>query len=193
MKTVLIVLAAGLCAAAVIYVLTSDEVDSGDPGAANPDSAATDYEAALAGAPPPLADLYAQGDALIEGGPEGFETQLAELEGHPVVVNKWASWCGPCRFEFPFFQSQAAKRGDEVAFIGIDSDDSPDAAETFLEEFPVPYPSFSDPDQEIARLIDAREFPATAFYDSSGELVHTRLGGYPDEATLAADIDKYGS
>ena len=72
-----------------------------------------------------------------------------------MVVNKWASWCGPCRFEFPFFQEVAAERGDEVAFIGIDSDDSEDAARTFLDEFPVPYPSFSDPDEEIARALDA--------------------------------------
>ena len=45
---------------------------------------------------------------------------------------------------------QAAERGDEVAFLGVDSNDSADAAETFLEELPLPYPSFSDPDDEIA-------------------------------------------
>jgi cytochrome c biogenesis protein CcmG/thiol:disulfide interchange protein DsbE len=122
---------------------------------------------------------------------DAFESQLADLRGYPVVVNKWASWCGPCRFEFPFFQAQAAERGEEVAFLGVDSDDDPAAAATFLEELPLPYPSFSDPDQEIARLFDAREFPATAFYDSDGELVHTRLGGYGSEAELAADIERY--
>jgi cytochrome c biogenesis protein CcmG, thiol:disulfide interchange protein DsbE len=182
--------AAVICVAAVVYALASRE-EAGDPGAANPESAATDYEAALADAPQPLAELYANGDAILEGGADAFEAQLAELRGHPVVVNKWASWCGPCRFEFPFFQSQAAERGAEVAFVGVDSDDSPDAAATFLEELPLPYPSFSDPDQEIARLFDAREFPSTAFYDSDGELVYTRLGGYGSEAELAADIERY--
>jgi cytochrome c biogenesis protein CcmG/thiol:disulfide interchange protein DsbE len=165
--------------------------DDVDPGSANPDSAATEYDQALAGAPKPLAALYTEGDVLLEGGPDAFEAQVAKLRGYPVVVNKWASWCGPCRFEFPFFQSQAAKRGDEVAFIGVDSNDSPDAAATFLEEFPLPYPSFSDPDGEIADLFDAREFPSTAFYDAQGELVYTRRGGYSSEDQLAADIDEY--
>jgi cytochrome c biogenesis protein CcmG/thiol:disulfide interchange protein DsbE len=184
------VLVAAVCAAAAIYAISSSE-QSPDPGAANPESAAADYDAALAGAPKPLADLYAHGDALLDGGVQAFKAQLAELHGHPVVVNKWASWCGPCRFEFPFFQSQAAERGTEVAFIGVDSDDSPEAAATFLEELPLPYPSFSDPDQEIARLFDAREFPSTAFYDAGGELVYVRRGGYASEAELAADIARY--
>lgn len=190
-KTVVIgALLTAICAGAIVYAVVSSE-ESGDPGAANPESAATDYQAALADAPKPLADLYAQGDALLDGGTEAFEAQLAELRGYPVVVNKWASWCGPCRFEFPFFQSQAVQRGAEVAFIGVDSDDSPEAAETFLEELPLPYPSFSDPDQEIAGLFDAREFPSTAFYDADGELVYVRRGGYASEAELAADLDRY--
>ncbi|MGH2951273.1 MAG: TlpA family protein disulfide reductase, partial [Solirubrobacterales bacterium] len=163
----------------------------GGAGAGAPESRAGDYDAALAGAPRALAALYEQGDVLLDGGPEAFERQLAELEGHPVVVNKWASWCGPCRFEFPFFQSQAATHGDRIAFLGVDSDDSEDAARTFLDQFPVPYPSFSDPDSEIARLLDAREFPSTAFFDSAGELVYTHRGGYASEADLAAEIERY--
>jgi cytochrome c biogenesis protein CcmG, thiol:disulfide interchange protein DsbE len=190
-KTVAIsVLLVAICAAAVVYAFASGE-DSVAPGAGNPESAASDYQAALADAPKPLADLYARGDALLEGGAAAFEARLAELRGYPVVVNKWASWCGPCRFEFPFFQSQAAARGAEVAFIGVDSDDSPDAARTFLEELPLPYPSFSDPGQEIARLFNAREFPSTAFYDADGELVYVRRGGYASEDELAADLDRY--
>jgi thiol-disulfide isomerase/thioredoxin len=187
-------------AAAVILAWTAlaliacggSEDGAGDPGSANPEPAAIDFDAELADAPKPLADLYANGDAILEGGPDAFEAQLAELRGFPVVVNKWASWCGPCRFEFPFFQSQAAERGDRVAFIGVDASDSVDAAETFLEELPLPYPSFSDPDQEIVELFDAtREFPATAFYDAEGELQYVRRGGYASERELAADIERH--
>jgi thiol-disulfide isomerase/thioredoxin len=164
---------------------------SEDPGAANPESRAADYRKALAAAPPPLAELHAQANALLDGGADAFERQLDELRGYPVVVNTWASWCGPCRFEFPFFQSQAAKHGTGVAFLGVDSDDSEDAAATFLEEFPVPYPSFSDPDREITKLVEAPYLPSTTFYRADGELEHTHVGGYASEDDLEADIERY--
>jgi cytochrome c biogenesis protein CcmG/thiol:disulfide interchange protein DsbE len=164
----------------------------GDDGAGNPESKATDYERALADAPPPLASLYAQGNELLGGGVEAYEERLAELRGYPVVVNKWASWCGPCRFEFPHFQELAAERGEEIAFLGVNSKDPEDAARTFLEQLPVPYPSYTDPDHEIGDLLEgAREFPATGFYDSAGELVYVRRGAYASKEDLAADIDRY--
>lgn len=151
-----------------------------------------DYERALAGAPRPLAELHEQSNRLLGGGADAFEARVAELRGYPVVVNKWASWCGPCRFEFPFFQRLSAKLGKRVAFVGVDSDDSEAAARTFLRDFPVPYPSYSDPDEEIAAVIEATlGFPSTAFYSRSGELVITRQGGYASQAELEADIRRY--
>ena len=165
----------------------------GGDDAGNPESRATDYEKALAGAPPKLAALYAQGDALIPGGKEAYERQLAELEGTPIVVNLWASWCGPCRFEFPYFQEVAAQRGKEVAFLGVDSQDSDDAARDFLEQLPLPYPSITDPDKEISNEFGARGLPATAFYDASGSLQYLHQGPYESADALAADIDKYTS
>ena len=109
------------------------------------------------------------------------------------MVNKWASWCGPCRFEFPWFQSLAERRGAEIAFLGDAGDDSEDALSTFLEELPLPYPSYLDPDLEIAQELGGpvRAFPATAFYDRSGELVYTHPGVYRDEQDLIADVDRY--
>ena len=170
-----------------------DGDDPADPASGNPGSKATEseFDRALADAPPRLAAVYAHGDALLDGGVEAFEAQLEKLRGHPVVVNKWASWCGPCRFEFPHFQAAALEHGTEVAFLGVDSDDSEEAARTFLDELPLPYPSFSDPDQEIAELFGAREFPTTAFYDSSGELVYVRRGQYASEEDLEADIERW--
>jgi thiol-disulfide isomerase/thioredoxin len=165
----------------------------GDGDAGNPDSSLTPEEAQapLEGAPPQLAAIRDQANELLDGGNDAFKQRLAELEGTPVVVNKWASWCGPCRLEFPFFQSQADQRGAQVAFLGIVTDDSEDAAATFLEELPLPYPSYLDPGKEIAQEIKSIAFPATAFYDRSGELVYTKQGQYEDEEALAADIDRY--
>lgn len=163
-----------------------------DDGAGNPESRASDYERALADAPPKLAALYEQGNELLGGEVEAYEARLRKLRGYPVVVNKWASWCGPCRHEFPFFQELAAKLGKRIAFLGINSKDSEDAARTFLEQFPVPYPSYSDPDHELGDLLqNAREFPVTGFYDSAGELVFVHRGGYASASDLEAEIKRY--
>lgn len=150
-----------------------------------------DYEKALAGAPAPLANLYAQANELLPGGLDAYEKRIGELRGFPAVVNVWASWCGPCRFEFPHFQQAAARYGKRVAFLGIDSQDSAEFAEDFLAEEPVPYPSYEDPDEEIADTTDAFALPATAFYDREGELVFTKQGNYEDVAELRADIERW--
>jgi cytochrome c biogenesis protein CcmG, thiol:disulfide interchange protein DsbE len=136
--------------------------------------------------------LAGQASQILGGGRKAFEHQLAALRGHPVVVNKWASWCGPCRYEFPFFARLAEKQGGTIAFLGVDSRDSRTAAEKFLAEFPVPYPSFYDRDGALARLFRGdRAFPTTAFYDSDGKLVFTKQGGYASEAAISKDIAQY--
>ena len=154
-------------------------------------AAPPDYERALAGAPPPLAALHEQSNRLLPGGVEAYEKRLAALRCYPVVVNFWASWCGPCRFEFPAFQQLSAEYGKRVAFIGIDSEDSDDAARTFLRDAPVPYPSYSDPDKAIVESLGVSfGLPDTAFYDRNGKLVHLKQGPYDDRAELRADIER---
>jgi cytochrome c biogenesis protein CcmG, thiol:disulfide interchange protein DsbE len=165
-----------------------------DDGAGNPESelSAEEATAPLTGAPPPLVAIRDEANELLDGGADAFDRRLEELRGTPVVVNKWASWCGPCRLEFPFFQSQAAERGAEIAFLGVDSNDSEAAARDFLEQLPLPYPSYVDPDSKIAAELKAPvAFPATAFYDRSGELVYTHAGPYTEDSDLAADINRY--
>lgn len=151
-----------------------------------------DYAKALAGSPPPLAALHREADQLLGGGLPAYEKRVAALHGYPVVANVWASWCGPCRFEFPLFQKASANLGKRVAFLGVDSDDSNDAAATFLEEAPLSYPSYTDPDKKIvASLKTAGGYPDTAFYNSHGELVYLKQGPYTNLADLEADIRHY--
>jgi thiol-disulfide isomerase/thioredoxin len=128
----------------------------------------------------------------LAGGRDAFEAYIAKQRGTPVVVNKWASWCGPCRFEFPFFESQAKKRKGEVVFVGVNSEDNRGDAQKFLSEHPVPYKHFEDPTQEVAASFNGVQgFPVTAFYGANGKREFVHYGGYASEAKLAEDIDRY--
>jgi thiol-disulfide isomerase/thioredoxin len=162
-------------------------------GSSGGSSEAPDYSATLKHAPPKLAKLYADGDRLITGGQDAYERTLASVRGYPVVVNNWASWCGPCRSEFPHFQQAAAEHMDEVAFLGVDTDDSADAYETFLRDNPIPYPSVEDADKELASWTGSTTvgLPNTLYYDTSGKLVYTHQGPYTSQDDLNADLEKY--
>lgn len=133
-----------------------------------------------------------QAGRLLDGGPRSFQRRLRELRGFPVVVNQWATWCGPCRYEFPFFHRLATRYSGRVAFLGVNTQDSRNEAEEFLREFPVPFPHYYDRDTTVARLFGGgRAWPTTAFYDAEGKLAYTHLGGYASQAKLDEDIRRY--
>lgn len=159
----------------------------GDYGGPHPD-----YGQDLAGSPPALAALHKQANQLLPGGTDAFEKRIEALHGYPVVVNVWGSWCLPCRQEFPVLQKLSARYGKKVAFLGVNSEDSDDAATTFLGEEPVPYPSYTDPDKEILFALGGfGGLPATAYYDSSGKQLYLKQGPYRDESELEADVRRY--
>lgn len=148
----------------------------------------------LNGAPAPLAELHEQANELLDGGPQAFERRLRRLRGYPVVVNKWGSWCGSCRDELPYFQRQSLKHGKRIAFLGVDAAEygGYDEAAEVLAEVPVAYPSYKDQDLKISALFNGVvATPATAFYDSNGELAYLKQGAYLDEQDLAEDIEHY--
>jgi cytochrome c biogenesis protein CcmG, thiol:disulfide interchange protein DsbE len=183
----------GLALAGLLVALALAGCASSNSG--NPDSRLTPEQAKapLTGAPAQLTAIRQQANQLLGGGSDAFDQRLSELRGTPVVVNKWASWCGPCRLEFPWFQSLAEKRGGQIAFLGVDGNDSDGAASQFLSELPLPYPSYSDPDLQIAQDLGgpSQAFPTTVFYDRSGRRVFSHPGVYQSEADLIADVDRY--
>src|SRR3954462_6443938 len=136
-------IALGCVALAVVLAIGLSQAGSG--GSDTPKSAAPGRARAakqLAGAPAPLAKLHDQAGQLLTGGPDAYKARIADLRGYPIVVNKWASWCGPCRAEFPDFQRLAVKYGKRVAFMGVDGNDNRDDARKFLGQYPVTYPSY---------------------------------------------------
>src|SRR3954451_17445425 len=171
-----------VAAVALVVVLVIGLSQAGSGGSAHPKSAAPSAAAAskeLAGARSPLARLDAQAGRLLGGGPGGYKGRIAELKGHPIVVNKWASWCGPCRAEFPDFQKQSVKYGKRVAFLGVDGNDNRGDALKFLKQYPVAYPSYEDPSNTVAQTFNAvAAFPTTVYYDRSGKLSYIHQGQY---------------
>ena len=183
-----------LVAAALVAVLVIGLSQAGGQGSPE-DGPAYDHEDALAGlegAPAPLAALHRQQSALLDGGVDAFGARLDELRGHPVVVNKWGSWCTPCRAEFPVFQRVSARKGKTVAFLGVNGGDNRESAEEFLAERPLSYPSYVDERGAVAKLADLDgPFPLTAFIDRKGDVAFVHAGPYRTDADLEADIRRY--
>jgi cytochrome c biogenesis protein CcmG/thiol:disulfide interchange protein DsbE len=153
---------------------------------------AADAARELARSPAPLAALHQQASALLDGGATAFAARLAALRGRPVVVNKWASWCAPCRVELPFFQRASVRYGTRIAFLGLDGGDERGRAQAFLRRRWLSYPSYEDPHEQIARAIGApNNYPITVYYDRAGHVAFVHQGQYPDEAHLDADIARY--
>ena len=182
-----------VAAAVVVAVVVGLSQAGGEPsGDTLPGYSLTRALSDLRGAPAPLAALHADANQVLDGGDDAMQRRLRRLRGHPVVINKWASWCGPCRLEFPYFQRAAAQRGREIAFLGLNSGDNREDAEEFLKEFPIPFPSYEDPQEKIARDLGApANYPITVFVDENGKTAFVHQGQYKRLSDLDADIDRY--
>src|SRR4051812_40437556 len=106
-------------AATLVIALALAGCGGSDPPSAAPSKERA--ERALAGSPPALASIHRQANQLLGGGTSAFDARIEQLRGHPVVVNKWASWCAPCRAEFPIFQRVGLRYGKRVGFLGVNS------------------------------------------------------------------------
>jgi cytochrome c biogenesis protein CcmG/thiol:disulfide interchange protein DsbE len=189
-RAIMAIGALGLTALIVVGIMQAKNSDVAPKDAGQPLSLA-EISKPVAGSPPELAALHKRVNELASGGGKAFDAQLLALRGHPVVVNMWASWCEPCRFELPFLQREAVARGAKVAFLGINVNDAHDAAAKRAAEFPMPYPSFEDPRSKLFDRFKALGLPATAFYDTRGKLVLVHQGLFPTQAKLAAALDRY--
>jgi thiol-disulfide isomerase/thioredoxin len=189
-KAVLALCAIGVTAAVVVGIIQASGSDRAPKQSSGPLSLA-EVSKPLAGASPELAALRKRVNELDAGGAKAFDAQLRALRGHPVVVNMWASWCEPCRFELPFFQREALARGARVAFLGVNVNDARDAARERADQFPMPYPSFEDRRSNLFARFKARGLPTTVFYDKDGKVVVVHQGVFPTRAKLAQAIDRY--
>ncbi len=111
---------------------------------------------------------------------DGNEVTLSGMKGKPVVVNFWASWCGPCQMEMPDFQTQYEEYGDRVTFMMVNMTDggreTRKKAEAFIGESGYTFPVYYDTAQSAALAYAVNTIPATYFIDGEGKLIAYGLG-----------------
>lgn len=116
---------------------------------------------------------------LISGDRFRLSDHLAN-DGRPVILNLWASWCGPCREEMPALDAVAAANPG-VFLIGVAVDDDPGAARRFAGEVGVSYALAIDEDDAVGSRYPSPGLPATFFIDSEGQIVRIAFGGVTEE------------
>lgn len=118
-----------------------------------------------------------------------FQRLLDQLHGKPVLVNIWASWCGPCIAEAPALTRLERAFGGKVQFVGVDILDAAGPARAFIEKYHWRYPSIADPTGAIRNGLGYVGQPVTIVYDSNGTKVF-ELSGPITEATLRRELSK---
>jgi cytochrome c biogenesis protein CcmG/thiol:disulfide interchange protein DsbE len=116
---------------------------------------------------------------------DGSEVSLSDLRGQVVVLNFWASWCGPCRREAPALQQVWEAYGDDdVAFLGVAYHDAQGASRAFLDEFGITYPNGVDARARIAGMYGLTGVPETYVIDRDGTLAWKKIGELRAEELL---------
>lgn len=125
-------------------------------------------------------DSFEQAKDFIVYDKEGNEIKLSTNVGKPVVVNFWASWCGPCTSELPHFQELYDKYGEDVVFMMVNMTDgyneTVDGVEDFLNEYGYSFPVYYDTEYSASYAYNVSAIPQTLFINSKGELVETYTG-----------------
>lgn len=102
---------------------------------------------------------------------------LSAARGTPVVLNYWATWCGPCRAEMPALQQAAENYGGRIEFVGVNQGEKPEVITPFIEEFGITFPIALDPDQAVgADLYNVKGLPTTFFIDAEGTVQRVWMG-----------------
>ncbi|HYL72040.1 MAG TPA: TlpA disulfide reductase family protein [Candidatus Dormibacteraeota bacterium] len=126
-----------------------------------------------------------------EGGPApgfsldsraGSQVSLAQYKGQVVMINFWASWCGPCRQEMPLLES-IYKKYSKMGFtmIGVNVEPDSNAANEWLKQTPVSFPILYDKDSKVSKLYDVSGMPSTVIIDRSGKLRMLHRGYKPGD------------
>ena len=120
--------------------------------------------------------------AFTLGSSAGSNVSLAQYKGQVVMLNFWASWCGPCRQEMPLLES-IYKKYNRMGFtlIGVNVEPDSNAANQWLKQTPVSFPILYDKDSKVSKMYDVAGMPSTVIIDRTGKLRVLHRGYKPGD------------
>lgn len=122
---------------------------------------------------------------------DGETVRLSDLRGQTVLVNFWATWCGPCRDEMPAIQARYNDRGD-FAVLAVDFGENAQQVQNFLTEIQVELPVLLDQDGSVQDLYRVRGYPSSFFVDGDGVIRFLHIGQM-SEADLESFLEQMES
>ncbi len=119
---------------------------------------------------------------------DGKSVALEDLKGQVVMINFWASWCGPCRQEMPLLDKLYAKyKPMGFTLLGVNVEPDPKLATGFLEKTPVTFPILLDKDSSVSKLYQVAGMPSTVIVDRKGNLRWVHKGYKPGDENAYLD------
>jgi len=139
---------------------------------------------------PPSAEVGRAAPDFVLNDLDGARVQLSEYRGQWVLLNFWATWCGPCRQETPDLQRLQDRQADSLVVLGVNMQESRDTAADFASEFSLSYPMVLDRSGEVATEYRVgRGLPVSMLVDPSGVIRETHIGRVDDEDLRAMEAE----
>lgn len=119
----------------------------------------------------------------------GDTVRLSQLRGQPVLLNFWATWCGPCRMEIPYLQAAFDEKGEEIQFIGINLGESEEKVRQFAYDYDMTFTIALDTSYETSQAYNIRYIPTTFLIDRQGVICDIKIGPFQSENELIVMLD----
>lgn len=122
---------------------------------------------------------------------DGQRAHLADFQGKPVLLNFWATWCGPCRVEMPFFQERYDLHQDDFTILAINNAEPPALVQEYVEELGLTFLILLDPEAAVQRQYLVRGYPTSVFIDADG-IIRVYHVGVISESQLNKYLQELG-